>query len=154
MSTKIVSIVYLVLLVSLLACSTSSYVEVSVETPLKPKLDISKFQRILIAGFVADSANEVNTNLETARLLRSQLRTNSRLQVIDAEVIELIDIAEAEIGINLRRGNNETRSSDEAVATAKKKRIRRSPKKSSRNTRPFLPMSATGGNLARNTRIH
>ena len=108
---------YLVLLVSLLACSTSSYVEVSVETPLKPKLDISKFQRILIAGFVADSANEVNTNLETARLLRSQLRTNSRLQVIDAEVIELIDIAEAEIGINLRRGNNETRSSDEAVAT-------------------------------------
>ena len=117
MSTETVSIACLALLVSSLACRTSPYVEISVETPLKPKLDISKFQRVLIAGFVADSTNEVNANLETARLLRSQLRTNSRLQVIDAEVIELIDIAEAEIGISLRRGDNAARSSDEAVAT-------------------------------------
>jgi hypothetical protein len=35
----------------------------------------------------------VDTNLETVRLLRSQLRTNSSLRVIDADVLPLIEIA-------------------------------------------------------------
>ena len=116
MSAKIGSIACLALLVALSACT--NYYEVPVETPLQAKLDVSRFQRVLIAGFVAGGSDEVDTNLETARLLRSQLRTNSTLQVIDAEVIELIDIAEAEIGINLRREDDEARSSDEAAATA------------------------------------
>ena len=80
----------------LLASACTSYYEVPIETPLQPKLDVSRFQRVLIAGFLAGGTDEVDTNLETARLLRSQLRNESRLQVIDADVLDLISIAERE----------------------------------------------------------
>jgi hypothetical protein len=78
--------------VALLAgCST--FYEITIETPLTPKLDISKFQRVLIAGFVAGGSDDVDANLETARLLRSQLRRNSELEVIDADVLPLLEMA-------------------------------------------------------------
>ena len=78
--------------VALLAgCAT--FYEIPIETPLTPKLDISKFQRVLIAGFVAGGSEDVDANIETARLLRSQLRRNSELEVIDADVLPLLDIA-------------------------------------------------------------
>lgn len=77
----------------LLVSACTSYYEVPIETPLQPKLDVSRFQRILIAGFITGGTDEVDTNLETARLLRSQLRNESRLQVIDADVLDLISIA-------------------------------------------------------------
>ena len=83
------------LLIAISACG-ANYYEVPVETPLQPKLDVSRFQRILIAGFVAGGTDDVDTNLETARLLRSQLRNSSDLQVIDADVIELRAVAEAQ----------------------------------------------------------
>ena len=80
------------LLVLMSACT--NFHEIPVDTPLTPKLDVSGFQRILVAGFVAGGTDDVDANLETARLLRSQLRTNSSLDVIAAEVIELKAIAE------------------------------------------------------------
>lgn len=79
-------------ILSVAACT--NYFEVPVETPLQPKLDASDFQRILIAGFVTGGSEDVDTNLETARLLRSQLRSNSEFQVLDADVIDLRTIAE------------------------------------------------------------
>ena len=78
------------------ASSCTDFYEVPIETPLQPKLEVSRFQRILVAGFLAGGSSEVDTNLETARLLRSQLRNESRLDVIDAEVIDLLAIAELE----------------------------------------------------------
>ena len=81
--------------------SCTNYFEVPVETPLQPKLDASAFQRVLIAGFVTGGSDEVDTNLETARLLRSQLRSNSQFQVIDADVIELTAVAEEQGGPDL-----------------------------------------------------
>ena len=80
----------------LAACA--NYYEVPVETPLRPKLDTSAFQRVLIAGFVTGGSDEVDTNLETARLLKSQLRSNSEFQVVDADVIELTAVAEQQGG--------------------------------------------------------
>jgi len=80
------------LLLASAACT--NFYEIPVETPLEPKLDVSGFQRVLIAGFVAGGTEEVDANLETARLLRSQLRTNSSLDVVDAEVTELIAVVE------------------------------------------------------------
>ena len=85
------------------ACS--SYYEVPIETPLQPKLDVGRFQRILVAGFVAGGTEDVDTNLETARLLRSQLRAESRLEVIDAEVLDLLDIADRQNGDYGENGN-------------------------------------------------
>ena len=93
------------LLIAVSACT--NYYEVPIETPLQPKLDVSRFQRILIAGFVAGGTDEVDTNLETARLLRSQLRTGSSLQVIDAEVIELRAVAEQQADFVPPRGGAE-----------------------------------------------
>jgi len=75
------------------ACGPS-YFEIPIETPIKPKLDVSPFQRVLVAGFVAGGSDDVDTNLETVRLLRSQLRTKSSLKVIDADVMPLIEIAQ------------------------------------------------------------
>jgi hypothetical protein len=88
----------LVSLAALLAAAAvacgPSYFEIPIETPLKPKLDVSPFQRVLVAGFVAGGSDDVDTNLETVRLLRSQLRTKSTLKVIDADVMPLIEIAQ------------------------------------------------------------
>ena len=75
------------------ACGPS-YFEIPIETPIRPKMDVSPFQRVLVAGFVAGGSDDVDTNLETVRLLRSQLRTKSSLRVIDADVLPLIDIAQ------------------------------------------------------------
>ena len=74
------------------ACGPS-YFEIPIETPIRPKMDVSPFQRVLVAGFVAGGSDDVDTNLETVRLLRSQLRSKSSLKVIDADVMPLIEIA-------------------------------------------------------------
>ena len=67
--------------------------EVPIETPIQPKMDVSPFQRVLIAGFLAGGSEDVDANLETVRLLRSQLRTKSSLKVIDADVLPLLERA-------------------------------------------------------------
>ena len=98
----------LALIVAVSGC-TNLY-EIPVETPLEPKLDVSGFQRILIAGFVVGGTDDVDANLETARLLKSQLRNNSDLEVIDAEVIELLAAAEEQADfVPPRRGSGRDR---------------------------------------------
>jgi hypothetical protein len=73
-------------LLALLAASCSSVLEVPVETPLQSKLDVSTFRRILIAGFVTDlETEEVDLSAETSRLLQNQLRSNTKLQVLEPD---------------------------------------------------------------------
>ena len=76
---------------SVAACT--NFYEIPIETPIQPKMDVSGFQRVLVAGFVSGGTDDVDANLETVRLLRSQLRTKSPLRVIEAEVLPLIEIA-------------------------------------------------------------
>jgi len=78
---------------TMLACGPDT-VEISIETPIQPKLDVAGFQRVLVAGFVAGGSEDVDTNQETVRLLRSQLRNKSQLKVIDADVMALIEVAQ------------------------------------------------------------
>ena len=92
MTVRIAKVIASLVLTLGLGGCTNSY-EISIETPIQPKMDVSPFQRVLIAGFVTGGTEEVDTNLETVRLLRSQLRTRSRLQVIDTEVLSLVEIA-------------------------------------------------------------
>jgi hypothetical protein len=89
------AIVSPVLFVALLAGSSActSFYEIPIETPIQPKMDVSMFQRVLIAGFIGGGTEDVDANLETVRLLRSQLRNKSSLRVIEAEVLQLADIA-------------------------------------------------------------
>ena len=71
----------------------TSFFEVPIETPLSPKMDVSAFRRVLVAGFISGGTDDVDANLETVRLLRSQLRTKSGLRVIEADVLPLAELA-------------------------------------------------------------
>jgi len=82
-------IVSLGLSVGTLACM--DFYEVPVDVPIQAKLDVSMFKRVLVAGFLAGGSRAIDPNTETARLLRSQLRTKSDLKVIDADVLSLVD---------------------------------------------------------------
>jgi hypothetical protein len=77
----------------LLTAACTNYYEIPIETPIRAKLDVGAFQRVLVAGFIAGGNEDVDGNLETTRLLRSQLRTKSELRVIDTDVLPLMEVA-------------------------------------------------------------
>lgn len=83
------------LFVGLTALACSSVLEVPVETPLQSKLDVTAFRRILIAGFVTDlEDSDIDLSAETSRLLQNQLRSNTRLQVLEPDRPPLQDALE------------------------------------------------------------
>ncbi len=83
-SSRRLSAVWLV--VTLLAWGCASFVEVPIETPLQSKIDVSRFRRVLVAGFVTEpGASDVDLSSETSRLLQNQLRSVSRLQVLEPD---------------------------------------------------------------------
>jgi len=67
------------------------FYEIPIETPIQAKLDVTAFTRVLVAGFLSGGSKAVDPNTETARLLRSQLRSKSDLKIIDADVRSLVD---------------------------------------------------------------
>jgi hypothetical protein len=91
MTARIAGSVSLAAALLLAGCTT--FYEIPIETPIQPKLDITGFQRVLVAGFIAGGSEDVDANLETVRLLRSQLRTKAGLRVIEADVLPLQEIA-------------------------------------------------------------
>ncbi len=80
--------------VMLAAAGCTNFYEIPIETPIQAKLDVSPFQRVHVVGFIAGGLDDVDANLETVRLLRSQLRTRSNLRVIEADVLPLVEIAQ------------------------------------------------------------
>jgi hypothetical protein len=74
------------------AACTASF-EIPLETPIQPKIDTSPFQGVLVAGFVSGGTDDVDANLETVRLLRSQLRTKSNMKVIEADVLPVAELS-------------------------------------------------------------
>ncbi len=85
----------LVLLCGLAACT--NFYEVPIETPIQPKMDVSPFTRVLVAGFIGGGTEDVDANLETVRLLRSQLRSKSNLRVIEADALALSTLAAEQV---------------------------------------------------------
>jgi hypothetical protein len=79
-------------------CGGGGYVEIPIQTPIAPKLDITPFQRVYIAGFLAGANDDVDANMETVRLLRSQLRNKNVLRVVDADTVALAERALEEVG--------------------------------------------------------
>ena len=78
-----------------IGAACSSFVEVPVETPLQSKIDVSTFRRVLVAGFVTDPGeSEVEMDSETTRLLQNQLRSNTKLQVLEPDHPPLNDALE------------------------------------------------------------
>ncbi|MEZ5294376.1 MAG: hypothetical protein R2745_25075 [Vicinamibacterales bacterium] len=78
---------------ALSGCSTG-YLEIPIETPIQPKLDVRPFTRVFVAGFLTAGSDDVDGNLETVRLLRSQLRNKGTLRVIDADALPLAEMVE------------------------------------------------------------
>jgi hypothetical protein len=83
----------LVAALALSACTATF--DVPVETPIQPKLDVSPFQRVLVVGFVSGGTDDVDANMETVRLLRSQLRTKSSMRVIETDVVPVSELMAA-----------------------------------------------------------
>src|SRR4029450_3576964 len=85
------------ILVLCAAIGGTNFYEIPIETPIQPKMDVTPFTRVLVAGFISGGTDDVDGNLETVRLLRSQLRSKSNLRVIEAEVLPLAEIAREQI---------------------------------------------------------
>lgn len=85
------TVVSFVVIAALSGCS-ASYLEVPIETPIQPKLDIRPFSRVFVAGFATTGSEDVDGSLEAVRLLRSQLRNKGTLRVVDADAIALTDL--------------------------------------------------------------
>lgn len=85
----------LVLVAAVAGCT--SFYEIPIETPIQPRMDVTPFTRVLVAGFIGGGSDDVDANLETVRLLRSQLRSKSSLRVIEAEVLPLEEIAKDQV---------------------------------------------------------
>jgi hypothetical protein len=83
--------------VAVIVTSCTSFYDVPIEMPIQAKLDVTPFSRVLVAGFVAGGADDVDANLEMVRLLRSQLRNKSSLKVIDSDVLPLQELAMKEL---------------------------------------------------------
>jgi hypothetical protein len=75
----------------------TNFYEIPIETPIQPKMDVTPFTRVLVAGFIGGGTDDVDANMETVRLLRSQLRSKSTLRVIEAEALPLADIARDQV---------------------------------------------------------
>jgi hypothetical protein len=75
------------------SAACTNFFEIPIETPIQPKMDVSPFTRVLVAGFIGGGTDDVDANLETVRLLRSQLRSKSTLRVIEADALTLTAMA-------------------------------------------------------------
>jgi hypothetical protein len=76
------------------AMGCTSFYEVPIEVPIDAKLDVSEYNRILVASFTTQTNERLDLDSETVRLLRNQLRMRSQLQVLDADVDPLGDFSE------------------------------------------------------------
>src|SRR5262245_45496591 len=99
--------------VAALTAACASYSEIPIETPIRPTMDVSAFQRVLVAGFISGGTEDVDGNLETTRLLRSQLRTKSGLRVIDSDALPLMDVASEGRSAGAGSGPNASAPKDE-----------------------------------------
>jgi hypothetical protein len=105
-------------LLLLVVAACTSFQEVTIETPIQAKLDVSPFQRVLVVGFVAGGSEDVDANLETVRLLRSQLRTKSSLKVIETDVLPLTEIAQQQSKEAGKEGAAPAQAGDATVTPA------------------------------------
>ena len=86
---KTVGSLLLVLVGALAGCT--SYFEIPIETPIQPKLDIVAVPACLRGWLRRRRQRRIDGNLETVRLLRSQLRQKGALRVVESEAASAHD---------------------------------------------------------------
>lgn len=81
------------------ACSLIALSRDPASSPTRARAFVSTFDRVLIAGFVAenvpDRGRDLNLNQETARLLRMKLRSGASITVYESEPVHLARAAAA-----------------------------------------------------------
>lgn len=113
----------IVLALSLSGCS-AGYLEIPIETPIQPKLDVRPFSRVYVAGFATAGDNDVDGNLETVRLLRSQLRNKGQLRVVDADAVTLADLVPTDTPDAAATGAARRRTSSSQPELSRRGRVR------------------------------
>lgn len=68
---------------SALMAGCRPYYVIDMATPIRAKLDVSRFDRVLVAGFVVNGFDPIDTDAEMTQLLRSQLRNKAMVSVSD-----------------------------------------------------------------------
>lgn len=74
-------------------CASANTSKVRIDTPANP--DVFGFGRVLVAGFLADGSDQIDLNQETARFLRSELRSQTSLVIVESEPLQLAGVARA-----------------------------------------------------------
>ncbi len=74
--------------------SCVSYYRIAIAVREEAKLDVSDFNRVLVASFVTRTNQALDLDTETMRLLRNQLRNETDLHVVDADLPPLGDFSE------------------------------------------------------------
>jgi hypothetical protein len=87
------AVVALVGIVVIPAAAKSGRVEVSVGMP---RARFADFARVLVAGFVTSGVPQVDGNVETSRLLGTELRSKRGLTVVNFDPLDLAGQTEAE----------------------------------------------------------
>jgi ubiquinone/menaquinone biosynthesis C-methylase UbiE len=85
MGRSLAARVGLVLLVG--GCASAQTTSVRIDTPANAQA--LGFRRLLVAGFLPDGVGQIDINEETARFIRTQLRSKPSLLVIESEPLRL-----------------------------------------------------------------
>ena len=88
---SVATIASLVLLTFSSACT--NFFEVPIETPLSPKMDVTAFRRVLVAGFISGGTDDVDATLETIAICQARFMHESprlRAAVARADAGEML----------------------------------------------------------------
>ncbi len=81
-------------LLAIVASGCATPVVIPVETPMPATLDVSPFARVMVAGFIGAGSDDIDASVETTRLLRSQLRRQPALKLVEAaDALPLLELA-------------------------------------------------------------
>ena len=77
------------MLAVVVGCAGGRTIPRRVDALPEPKSELHSFPRVLVAGFISRGTRDVALNQETARIVRTQLKTNTLFQVVEAQPWEL-----------------------------------------------------------------
>ena len=77
--------------VSVWLAGCTGFYPVAVATRVPAALNMAPYSRLLVAGFISGGNEDVDINGETVRLLRSQLRADRSLTIVNAGAMPLTD---------------------------------------------------------------
>jgi len=83
-----IDVLWILALVIVVACAPRRVVFTAPVT-VPPVLEVPPFTRVLVAGFVSTPVGGVDTNEETSRLLRRELRSEVSLDVLNMDPLQL-----------------------------------------------------------------